>query len=177
MLDVDHVDVELVVDDDDQLTLRIGPQMYEAVREAAAFKGPVGQGVAEMNDLRGFYGRLALTKGISDTLQIADPDAVPPALITVTLPHFTQRLHGAEIAASSEEATTYRFDELDALMERQLRVTTATEEIVGTLTAWGENALALTVRRGGRGEIVFIERGQFLAAERISRRRKSSNGK
>ena len=30
--------------------------MYEAIREAAEFQGPVGQGVAEMNDLRGFYG-------------------------------------------------------------------------------------------------------------------------
>src|SRR5262249_42307181 len=46
LLDVDHVDVELVAADDDRLALRIGPQMNEAIREAAAFRGPVGQGVA-----------------------------------------------------------------------------------------------------------------------------------
>lgn len=40
LLDVDYVDVELVVDDDDRLTLRIDPQMHEAIREAAAFRGP-----------------------------------------------------------------------------------------------------------------------------------------
>ena len=59
LLDVDHIDVDLTVDGSNDLALRIGPRMYEAIREAAEFSGPVGQGVAEMNDLRGFYGRLA----------------------------------------------------------------------------------------------------------------------
>jgi hypothetical protein len=177
VLDVDHVDVELVVADDDRLALRIGPQMYEAIREAAAFRGPVGQGVAEMNDLRGFYGRLAAaTRGTGDALRVADPDAVPPALITVTLPHFTQRLHAREAGGASGEEPTYAYDELEALTDRQLRVRTREEEIVGTLRAWGDNGLVLNVRRDGRNEIVFVDRDQFVSAARITRRRKSAHG-
>jgi hypothetical protein len=176
VLDVDHVDVELVVDDDDRLALRIGPQMYEAIREAAAFRGPVGQGVAEMNDLRAFYGRLAVAKGVGDALRIADPDAVPPALITITLPHFTQRLRGTGVVSASEERLEYVYDDLQALTDRQLRINTSAGEVVGRLTAWGENGLALTVRRGGRSEIVFIERDKFLTAQRITRRRNLAHG-
>lgn len=88
VLDVDHVDVELVVDGDPSRSLRIRPRMYEAIREAAEFQGPVGQGVAEMNDLRGFYGRLAATLGSEEDLRVADPDSSPPALVKVGLPHF-----------------------------------------------------------------------------------------
>ena len=43
VLDVDHIDVELVVDASIDLALRIGPRMYEAIREAAEFSGPVGR--------------------------------------------------------------------------------------------------------------------------------------
>lgn len=88
LLDVDHLDVELVVGGDSALSLRIGPRMYEAIREAAQYQGPVGQGVAEMNDLRGFYGRLAEAPAADDSLRVADPDSVPPALVTIGLPHF-----------------------------------------------------------------------------------------
>jgi hypothetical protein len=177
VLDVDHVDVELVVADDDRLALRIGPQMYEAIREAAAFRGPVGQGVAEMNDLRGFYGRLAAAmRGVGDALRVADPDAMPPALITVTLPYFTQRLHAGEAGAASEDEATYTYDELEALTDRQLRVRTLEGEIVGTLRAWGDNGLVLNVRRDGRNMIDFIDRDQFVSAARITRRRKSAHG-
>ncbi len=88
VLDVDHIDIELVVDNDDDLALRIRPRMYEAIREAASYQGPVGQGIAEMTDLRNFYGRLATAEQTGGRLQVADPDATPPALITVTLPHF-----------------------------------------------------------------------------------------
>ncbi len=88
LLDVDHLDVDLVVGGDPALSLRIGPRMYEAIREAAEYQGPVGQGVAEMNDLRGFYGRLAEAPAPDDSLRVADPDSVPPALVTVGLPHF-----------------------------------------------------------------------------------------
>ncbi|WP_235781202.1 ATP-binding protein [Sinomonas notoginsengisoli] len=91
LLDVDHVDVELVVAHDHDLALRITPRMYEAIREAAAFQGPVGQGVAEMNDLRGFYGRLAAYLPTDRSLRVADPDSTPPALVTISLPHFTKR--------------------------------------------------------------------------------------
>jgi hypothetical protein len=46
--------------------------------------------VAEMNDLRGFYGRLAHFQ-TEWTLRVADPDSNPPALVTVSLPHFVKR--------------------------------------------------------------------------------------
>ncbi|MEV0359028.1 ATP-binding protein [Nocardia sp. NPDC050697] len=92
LLDVDHVDVQLVVAvGSEELTLRIAPRMYEAIREAADFRGPVGQGVAEMNDLRGFYGRLASQLEADQILRVADPDSNPPALVTVSLPHLTRR--------------------------------------------------------------------------------------
>lgn len=98
LLDVDHVDVELVVEADAELVLRISPRMYEAVREAAEFGGPVGQGVAEMNDLRGFYGRLAARFTAeapgpdgNELLQVADPESRPPSLVKITLPHFVRR--------------------------------------------------------------------------------------
>jgi hypothetical protein len=91
VLDVDHVDVDLVVDRDSTLCLRIRPKMYEAIREAAEFQGPVGQGVAEMNDLRSFYGRLAAAAAAEDTLRVADPDSSPPALVRVNLPYLPGR--------------------------------------------------------------------------------------
>lgn len=88
VLDIDHVEVELMALRAEGLTLRITPRMYEAIREAAAYQGPVGQGVAEMNDLRGFYGRLASHLPADSTLRVADPDSNPPALVTIALPHF-----------------------------------------------------------------------------------------
>ncbi len=90
LLDVDHVDVDLVVDAGTEapLLLRIRPRMYEAIREAAQYQGPVGQGVAEMNDLRGFYGRLAGRNSPDTALRVADPDSSPPALVKIVLPHF-----------------------------------------------------------------------------------------
>ncbi|WP_083667169.1 ATP-binding protein [Mycobacterium sp. SP-6446] len=91
LLDVDHVDVQLVLVDSPEFALRIGPRMYEAIREAAEFSGPVGQGVAEMNDLRSFYGRLASAFPAERTLRVADPDSQPPALVSITLPHFVGR--------------------------------------------------------------------------------------
>jgi hypothetical protein len=87
VLDVDHIDVDLVVDGDPLLSLRIRPRMYEAIREAAEFQGPVGQGVAEMNDLRGFYGRLAASAKPEGGLRVANPDSRPPALARIILPH------------------------------------------------------------------------------------------
>jgi hypothetical protein len=86
-LDVDHLDVELVALGDQGLSLRIRPRLYEAIREAAAFQGPVGQGIAEMTDLRAFYGRLAerLEPG---GLRVADPESRPPGLQPLRLPYF-----------------------------------------------------------------------------------------
>ncbi|MFC5834122.1 hypothetical protein [Nonomuraea insulae] len=91
LLDVDHVDVDLTVDDDRAIALRIRPQMYEAIREAAEFQGPVGQGVAEMNDLRGFYGRVAYASAAEQHLRVADPESSPPALVRVNLPYFSNK--------------------------------------------------------------------------------------
>jgi len=90
LLDVDDIDVQLVVDAASDLALRIGPRMYEAIREAAEFSGPVGQGVAEMNDLRDFYGRLAARFAAEDSLRVADPES-NRGLVRITLPHFAER--------------------------------------------------------------------------------------
>ena len=87
LLDVDFVDVDLVVTGERERRLRLRPRLYEAVRQAAAYQGPVGQGIAEMSDVRGFYGELAAEEPVTG-LRIADPTADPPALITVRLPHF-----------------------------------------------------------------------------------------
>lgn len=91
LVDVDHIEVELIADADEDLRLRITPRMYEAIREAAEFQGPVGQGVAEMNDLRGFYGNLAAHTEPDSSLKVADPDSTPPALVTISLPYFVGR--------------------------------------------------------------------------------------
>jgi hypothetical protein len=96
LLDVDHIDVDLLVDDDSRLGLRIGPRMYEAIREAAEYRGPVGQGVAEMNDLRGFYGRLAQASTPSRDMRVADPESSPPGLVKITLPRFLNERDSAQ---------------------------------------------------------------------------------
>jgi hypothetical protein len=93
IIDVDHIDVNLIVDRDSQLALRVRPRMYEAIREAAEFQGPVGQGVAEMSDLRGFYGRLAASAEPDGTLRVANPDSRPPALARIILPHLAGVRH------------------------------------------------------------------------------------
>lgn len=89
LLDVDPIEVDLVVsgDDEGERTLRIRPRLHEAIRLAALYQGPVGQGIAEMADLRAFYGELANVPSDPTQLRIADPNAEPPALITVRLPH------------------------------------------------------------------------------------------
>lgn len=87
ILDIDHVEVRLAVDGDDSLALTIGPRMYQAIREAELFRGPVGHGTAEMTDLRGFYGRLAGAVEREPGMQVADPRR--EALVRVQLPHFS----------------------------------------------------------------------------------------
>ena len=86
LLDVDDIDVDLVVDNNYELALRISPRMYEAIREAADYRGPVGQGIAEMNDLRVFYGALSQEMEPSSELRVADPKSTPPTLVGITLP-------------------------------------------------------------------------------------------
>ena len=88
LIDVDPIEVDLSVVAETELSLRIRPRLYEAIRLAAEFEGPVGQGIAEMTDLRGFYGRLAAATPADETLRVADPSAHPPALVAIRLPHF-----------------------------------------------------------------------------------------
>jgi len=87
ILDVDGVEVRLYVDGDRGLSLTIGPRLYQALREAEEFKGPVSQGTAEMTDLRSFYGRLAARIPREPGMQVADPNR--SALVRVQLPHFS----------------------------------------------------------------------------------------
>jgi hypothetical protein len=86
LLDVDFVEVDLVIADAPEHALRLRPRLHEAVRQAAEFRGPVGQGIAEMADVRGFYGGLG-ELAPAHGLRVADPGAEPPALITVRMPH------------------------------------------------------------------------------------------
>ncbi len=67
----------------------IGPRLYQAIREAEQFQGPVGEGDAEMTDLRGFYGRLAASLNGITGLQVAHP--ARSAVVRVQLPHFPTR--------------------------------------------------------------------------------------
>lgn len=87
LLDIDHLEIELVALGEPQLTLRIRASLYQAIQEAAAFQGPVGQGTAEMTDVRGFYGRLASRLPAPQALRVADPQSSPPSLQSLTLPH------------------------------------------------------------------------------------------
>jgi hypothetical protein len=86
LLDVDAVEVRLIVGNDHRLTLTIGPRMYQAINEAARYRGPVGHGISEMTDLRSFYGRLAEAIPPEPGLQVADP--ARSALVRIQLPHF-----------------------------------------------------------------------------------------
>jgi hypothetical protein len=86
LLDTDAIEVDLLVSGEHDRSLRLRPRLYEAVRQAAAFRGPVGQGIAEMADVRAFYGALAEEPGAGG-LRVADPNAEPPALIAVRMPY------------------------------------------------------------------------------------------
>lgn len=86
LLDVDHIEVELLVDSSEELSLTIGPRMYQALREAELYRGPVGHGTAEMTALRSFYGRVATATAGEQGMQIADPSRA--ALVRVQLPYF-----------------------------------------------------------------------------------------
>lgn len=87
VLDIDHAEVRLVVHGEVASSLTISPRVYQAIREAELFRGPVGQGTAEMTDLRSFYGRLAEAVEREPGMQVADPRR--EALVRVQLPHFS----------------------------------------------------------------------------------------
>ena len=88
LLDVDHVEVQLVVAGELPVALTIGPRLYQIIREAEEYRGPVGHGTAEMTALRSFYGRLvAADYGLAEPgLLVADP--ARSALVRIQLPHF-----------------------------------------------------------------------------------------
>jgi hypothetical protein len=87
ILDIDHIEIELVVDDSESLYLTIVPEMYECIRQAEAFGGPVGRGEASMAELRDFYSRLALKEPPTVSMRVADTSRSSASLVTVTLPH------------------------------------------------------------------------------------------
>jgi hypothetical protein len=87
LVDVDYIDVDLVVSGEPERQLRLRPRLYEAIRQAGAYQGPVGQGIAEMADVRSFYGELSSERDQMG-LRIADPAANPPSVLPVRLPHF-----------------------------------------------------------------------------------------
>ena len=89
ILDVDHVEVLLLLRRERSLSLRIGPLLYQAIREAEVFRGPVGQGTAEMTDLRSFYGRLASAEGLDREAGMLVADPSRGALVRIQLPHFS----------------------------------------------------------------------------------------
>lgn len=87
VLDVDHVEVVLRTGDDQGPALTITPRIYQSIREAERFRGPVSNGIAEMTQLRTFYGRLADSEDVDilSGLLVADPER--GALVTASLPH------------------------------------------------------------------------------------------
>jgi hypothetical protein len=87
ILDIDHVEIELALDDSDSLFLTIFPEMYECIRQAEIFAGPVGRGDASMAELRDFYSRLAFKEKPTSSLRVADSSRNNASLVTVTLPH------------------------------------------------------------------------------------------
>ncbi len=86
ILDLDFIEIEFVVDDSEELYLTLGPDLFQAIREAEAFSGPVGRGVAFMAELRDFYGRLSRETKPMDTIRIATGSRSTPALISIRLP-------------------------------------------------------------------------------------------
>jgi hypothetical protein len=87
ILDIDHVEIQLVIDDSDTTYLTIVPEMYECIREAETFGGPIGRGDASMAEIRDFYSLLALKEIPAELMRVADSSRSTASLVTVTLPH------------------------------------------------------------------------------------------
>ena len=84
-LDSDDVRVVLAVERQGQhdLELTLTPRLYQAIRDAADFKSPVGGDIPEMTELELFYSELSLAPTGSD-LRVVDP--LLEAIRSVTLP-------------------------------------------------------------------------------------------
>jgi hypothetical protein len=77
---VDWDDVRLVLQVDDGATARLPltPKLFQALREAAEFRGPTGSGVAEMAELQNFYASIAQSATEDEALgefRVVDPAA------------------------------------------------------------------------------------------------------
>jgi hypothetical protein len=77
---VDWDDVRLVLEVDGGATARLPltPRLFQALREAAEFRGPTGSGVAEMAELQSFYASIAQAAVADDALgefRVVDPEA------------------------------------------------------------------------------------------------------
>ena len=86
IVDWDDVLLTLEVDDGKTARLRLTPRLFQAIREAAEFRGPIGSGVAEMAELQSFYAGIAQVTGEGDLdeFRVVDPDA--GTIRTVVLP-------------------------------------------------------------------------------------------
>lgn len=84
-LDTDDVRIVLTVQREaqDDLELTLTPRLYQAIREAADFRSPVGGDIPEMTELELFYSELSLAPAGSE-LQVVDP--LLEAIRSVTLP-------------------------------------------------------------------------------------------
>jgi hypothetical protein len=78
IVDWDDVRLLLQVDGGETARLPLTPKLFQALREAAEFRGPTGSGVAEMAELQNFYASIAQSTAEDEALgefRVVDPDA------------------------------------------------------------------------------------------------------
>jgi hypothetical protein len=87
-LDADDVRVVLSVRvDDDFVELVLTPRLYQAIRESADYRSPVGRDIPEMTELESFYANLSTVRS-ADTIKIVDPER--EAIRAITLPEISR---------------------------------------------------------------------------------------
>jgi hypothetical protein len=87
IVDWDDVLLVLEVDGGDTARLPLTPRLFQALREAAEFRGPTGSGVAEMAELQNFYASIAQAAAADEALgefRVVDPEA--QSIRTVVFP-------------------------------------------------------------------------------------------
>jgi hypothetical protein len=77
IVDWDDVRLMLEVDSGETARLSLTPRLFQAIREAAEFRGPTGSGVAEMAELQNFYAAIAqaTTEEAVPEFRVVDPEA------------------------------------------------------------------------------------------------------
>jgi hypothetical protein len=78
IVDWDDVRLVLEVDSGETARLPLTPRLFQAIREAAEFRGPTGSGVAEMAELQNFYAAIAQAAVEDDAageFRVVDPRA------------------------------------------------------------------------------------------------------